>query len=411
MRLVHLVAIATITLSGCVTNQSMTPAAVQNGEITEAIRAFENICLKTAPSFSGAIQAATSFGIIEITDAKSMKIGFNKDKNLRVEIMTEDYCAITTPSQRNNTLTNQFLQVVGQYSSTPLSNQVPTEADIKEETFIFHHDDREGKEGFLMLKKSRFLADRFNPFEGPKPIAVFIQTDPWAMLIGADTPRIAVYEDGTVLFLKRSGEKASYHQKSLSATELSAFKKRLKPAADLKDLKRFYNVHPNATDQPQALLYFRDGDRELTTKIYGLQAPDTKPYSFTMSHAKLKPDAVPGELIELHKFFCTVDYSDSREWTPRYVEAVAWSYSYAPDASIIWPKDWPGLDSERSFERRGSYSIFLDGSVLPDLQKFLQTRNEKGAIEIGGRKWIVSYRYTFPSEPVWMKAFQKKEEK
>jgi hypothetical protein len=122
-------------------------------------------------------------------------------------------------------------------------------------------------------------------------------------------------------------------------------------------------------------------------------------------------DSVPDELLELHKFLSSIEYADSKEWIPKYVEVMIWPYEYAPDASIAWPKDWPSLDSDRSRKRGDSYSIFLDGSLLPDLRSFLHTRKEKGAVEIGGRKWAVSFRQVFPSEPTWRKAFQGAEEK
>ena len=56
-----------------------------------------------------------------------------------------------------------------------------------------------------------------------------------------------------------------------------------------------------------------------------------------------------------------------------------------------------------------SYSIFMPGKELPKLLDFLKTRKEKGAVEIDGKKWAVSFRYTFPSEPVWLKAFRQEE--
>ena len=65
-------------------------------------------------------------------------------------------------------------------------------------------------------------------------------------------------------------------------------------------------------------------------------------------------------------------------------------YEYAPDASIYLGEKI-GQRWTRSVSKRGSsYSIFLDGSALPELRKFLQTRKDKGAVEIGGKKWAVS---------------------
>lgn len=254
------------------------------------------------------------------------------------------------------------------------------------------------------------LAAEFDPFVGPKPLVVFIQTDPWAMVMGADTPRVAAYEDGTVVFIRISGKNATYQSKNLSATELSNLKKQLAPTMALKNLKSFYNLRPYDTDQPEAMFYIRDGERELASRVYGLTA-EGKRSSHNVSQGKREADAVPDEIIELHKFLCAVDYPDSKEWTPRYLELMIWPYEYAPEASIKWPKDWPGLDSKRTFKRGDSYSIFLDGKVLPELLKFLKTRKEKGAVEIAGKKWAVSFRPVFPSEPAWRKTIEKPQEK
>lgn len=254
-------------------------------------------------------------------------------------------------------------------------------------------------------------AAEFHPFDGPKPLAVLIQTDPWAMVMGADTPRIAVYEDGTVIFLKGSKDGASYYYTKLSETAFSGFKKRLTPVFGLKDWKYLYSLRPNVTDQPEAMFYVRAGERELATRVYGLKITGTKLPAYTVLPGGRKPDSVPDELLELHSYLSSVEYPDSKEWSPKYVEVMIWPYEYAPDASIIWPKDWPALDSEHSLKRGDSYSIFLDGSVLPALQKFLQAGKERGAVEIGGKKWALSYRRVFPSEPIWRKAFQNANEK
>ena len=84
-----------------------------------------------------------------------------------------------------------------------------------------------------------------------------------------------------------------------------------------------------------------------------------------------------------------------------------WNYDYAPEESIHWPKDWPSLASDRAFKWKDSYSIILDGTELQRLQKLLESRKERGALEVDGKKWAVSYRFVFPSEPIWRKALFK----
>ncbi len=101
-------------------------------------------------------------------------------------------------------------------------------------------------------------AAHFDPFQGPKPLAIFIQSDPWAMVIGSDTPRVAIYENGETIFAKKVNDRLA---------------------------------------------------------------------------------------------------------------------------------------------------IFLDGALLPKLREFLATRKPKSAVGIEGKKMAVSYRFTFPGEPAWRKAF------
>src|SRR5918997_6945743 len=65
-------------------------------------------------------------------------------------------------------------------------------------------------------------AAEFDPFAGPKPPVVFIQTEPRAMVIGADTPRVAIYEDGEAIFTKAEKNRLVYHHAKLDAAPLAA---------------------------------------------------------------------------------------------------------------------------------------------------------------------------------------------
>ena len=79
-----------------------------------------------------------------------------------------------------------------------------------------------------------------------------------------------------------------------------------------------------------------------------------------------------------------------------------WPYEYAPEASIVWPKNWPGLHDVSTVKRGDSYSIFVPSADYAAVRHFLDTEKEKGAVEIGGKKWAVSIRMPFPGERSWM---------
>src|SRR5690349_10682085 len=71
----------------------------------------------------------------------------------------------------------------------------------------------------LSLPASPAMA-KFEPFAGPKPLAVFTEINPWLMVIGSDTPRVAVYENGDVVFVKKVGDSYAYHFVQLSPAQL-----------------------------------------------------------------------------------------------------------------------------------------------------------------------------------------------
>jgi hypothetical protein len=246
-----------------------------------------------------------------------------------------------------------------------------------------------------------------DPFKGPKPIAVLIQTDPWLDVIGSDTPMVAVYDDGRVIYLRNEkGKPHSYYHVQLSSDALAKVVKTLSTFGDYAKVKRYYNLVPNVTDRPETWIYLALKGKEFVTGVYGLSVPPNPdiPRPGTLK-GEGRPDELPKAVKDLHAYLTSLDFADAKPWEPQYVEAMIRKYEYAPDKSILWPKNWPGLDSPSTLKRRDQYSIFLPGKELPKLRDFLKTCNEKGAVEIGGKKWAVSYRFTFPSEPVWRKAF------
>jgi hypothetical protein len=244
----------------------------------------------------------------------------------------------------------------------------------------------------------------FDPFTGPKPIAVFIQTNPWARVINADTPRVAIYENGDLIFVRTVNDRPIYYHVLLKKSVLDKVRQRIKPVLELKDLKPRYDLKPFVTDQPEAMFYLRDGKRKVATRVYGMAAgTDLSPRREFANGAS--PIVPPDELLELYRWFCSVGNRNSKEWIPKYVEVILWDYSHASEASLVWPDEWPSLDSDRAVKRGNSYSLFLDGSMLPQIRDFLETRNDRGAVEIDGKWMSVEYRLTFPREPDWRKAF------
>jgi hypothetical protein len=236
-----------------------------------------------------------------------------------------------------------------------------------------------------------------NPFEGSKPIAVFIEQNPWLMVVGSDTPRVAVYENGDVIFVRQSGKEYSLRIAKLSPPELAKLEETWAPLFTTQ-MKTDYELS-DATDQTNAEFFFRHGAQQVAVSAYGLDCD-----GIGFAKKLTGKEAPPSALLQVHKTLCNLHFDQSEPWSPKYVEVMLWDYGYAPDKSIYWPKDWPDLKSERAIQRGKDWSIFLDAGELPKLESFVATRREKSAVEVDGKKWAIAYRFIFPSEPVWRKA-------
>jgi hypothetical protein len=244
----------------------------------------------------------------------------------------------------------------------------------------------------------------FHPFDGPAPLAVFIVTNPWAMVIGADTPRVAIYENGEFIFTRQTKDGGLHEHFMLDADRLAKLKELLEPVLAMKDLKLGYDMGFEATDLPEAQFYLRVGDRVVATSVYGLGSSGAKPVPRTAATGEVNPNLPPAELLALHSWLCAFDTPDATEWSPPYVEVMFWDDSNATDAPVAWPESWPSLTSDRAVKRGNDWSIFLDGSQLPRLRAFFAAKKPNGAVEIGGKKMAMSYRFTFPGEPIWRNA-------
>lgn len=249
---------------------------------------------------------------------------------------------------------------------------------------------------------------RFDPYAGPRPLLVWIQTDPWAMVLGADTPRAALYEDGTLICVANDGSGLPRHRFSkLSHDDLDRAVQRIQSFGTFSGLKRQYDIAFGVTDLPTARFYLDlGGGPPVVTEVYGLMARGTALPAWSTTDERRAPESLPASLAGLQRYLVGGTCEEGVPWIPEHVEIMLWPYEYAPQKSIQWPADWPGLDSPEATQRGDSYSIYLTGSKLDELRSFLKTRNEKGAVEVGGKKWAASYRYVFPSEPVWSKAFR-----
>lgn len=213
-----------------------------------------------------------------------------------------------------------------------------------------------------------------------RPLIVLLESDPWAMVIGSDSPKLALYSDGLVIYRTDTSFKAV----KLSNEESTKFRASLDIGALACVLGKY--EASDATDQPTRNILIGRGGKLAEMSVYGAPEGPEVPAPITSAYEKLV------------KF----DHPEARQWLPEKIELMVWPYEYAPETSIIWPKEWPSLNSPGTIKRGDSFSIYMPAAEYPRLMEFLKSRKEKGAVEIGGKKWAADVRFPFPREEEWM---------
>src|SRR5690349_19558407 len=214
----------------------------------------------------------------------------------------------------------------------------------------------------------------------PAPLLILHEADPWMGVIGSDSPAFALYEDGRAIYRTAGG----YRSVRLDPAELDRLLKSLDLGA-LPPVAGGYTA-TEMTDQPTTSLLLYGGDKPAFIVVYG---------SFEDKEVRAK---LPTEIVSLRDKLRSFESPRASEWLPGAVEVMIWPYDYAPEPSIVWPKRWPGLDDPNTRKRGDGFSLFVSSAELKSLRSFLASRNEKGAIEIGEKKWAATLRLPFPHE-------------
>ena len=96
------------------------------------------------------------------------------------------------------------------------------------------------------------------------------------MVIGSGTPRVTIYDNGQIVYLKREKDQSPVpYTKQLSDEALAEVKKKLTTFGDYSKLNPYYDLAPNTTDLPETKIYLSFGDTEFVTCVYGLMVSDT----------------------------------------------------------------------------------------------------------------------------------------
>ncbi len=234
-----------------------------------------------------------------------------------------------------------------------------------------------------------------NPQAGESPVVIIYEMNPWAMVIGSDSPSFALYGDGLLIFVRPNAEGGyEYASAKLSRQELDSLVGSL-PAKQFQELEPRYET-TMVTDQPTTVITLWDGGRAKTVSVYGgLKRTDND-----------RKEAAPAAFVETYEKLKGFKASKAARWTPEKVELMIWPFENAGDP-LPWPKNWPDT-SHPETKRRGqspdqiSYSIYLTPAQYEALKKSAKAKSAD-ALLINGRKWAFSFRYPFPGEDSWRK--------
>jgi hypothetical protein len=220
---------------------------------------------------------------------------------------------------------------------------------------------------------------------GTEPLVLLTEYNPWAMVIGSDTPTFALYTDGTVIYWQGDRTTGKYVVAHLTRALVS----RWLEATHLDNADQFKSCYSifEGTDAPTNVLVVKTIQGFKSIEVYG-----------TIRHLENMPERnLPAALQTALKMLLGYDAEQATPWQPPYFEAVIWPFTYAK-STARWPSNFPGISDTNTQRTRSGYRLFLPISDLDQYKAFIATIKPTQAVLLDATKWAVSARFHFPHE-------------
>jgi len=223
--------------------------------------------------------------------------------------------------------------------------------------------------------------------EGPiHPLIMLTEYDPWAMVVGSDTPSFALYNDGTLIYWGERNKTKQYLSVRLGGEDTMSLLKSIKPE-ELGKLQTSYELS-QWTDQPTSVLIFwmpgPSGNKKIS--VYG-----------PLRGLSTRPEGLPEVLWSALRSLLSYDNPKAAPWTPAYVEVMLWPFDYAKE-SLDWPAAWPDLNDSKTVKHNTLYSIYIGSSHLEEIRAFRARLKPTQAVKLNNKKWAMEIRFPFPHE-------------
>jgi hypothetical protein len=223
-----------------------------------------------------------------------------------------------------------------------------------------------------------------------KPLLVLIESDPWLMVIGSDSPSFVLYDSGKIIYRLVENNKLVRYLTILNQNELNEFIKYLSIDESLFDLDSMIMLG-GPTDQPTNILYL-DIMKKKKIMMYGN----------IETNIKIR-NVAPSSFLDLYDKIKNYRNGNAIEWLPPKIEIMFWDYSYA-SSKRKWIKGFPDLNSPSTVNKGGLYSVFINGDKYETfINYYREVRGGSEAVEINGRKMAISFRIPFPNVDEIMK--------
>jgi hypothetical protein len=225
-------------------------------------------------------------------------------------------------------------------------------------------------------------------YANDKPIVVLIERDPWLMVLGSDSPTVALYSDGEFIVKKTDGSGYVHSFLSIDARQTLLSK------LELESLSRLENSYTVSewTDQPTNELHLWVGGQYKSISVYGNIRAEAEARAKT-----------PLPFIRAFDSLTASTPSTATLWLPPLIEVLIWPYEHSPEEPLAWPSEWPQFEQARPRGSHGLYQLLLPSEQYPRLIELLRTLKTKQAIRFADRKWTIAYRIPFPHESDWSK--------
>jgi len=231
------------------------------------------------------------------------------------------------------------------------------------------------------------LASAHPPFTwaGTQPLVLLTEYNPWAMVIGSDSPTFALYANGTVIYWEGEGRSGKYMTVTLTPSEVAELLRSAHLEAP-QDFKNCYSI-ADYTDAPTNVLVFKTEMGYKAIDVYGV-----------IRHSEnIPPARLPINLQDAFRILLGFSDPNSREWKPDFLEVMMRPFSYAK-SSVSWPAEFPSISDKNTRRSPRWIELYLPFSEFNHYKNFVAKLKPTTGVLLDGKKWAISGRIPFPHE-------------